>query len=136
MIYQPNLPSMTITFKEYENSGKEDFNSRSQLKNVLLFLGISSLATIDHVLCEAEKEENLESSQSKTSDLKENVGIDDDYGFILGYVTEPKGGKLTKKQAIERSKELLKRRMEEVGAPGLSIHVTVDGEDAWADGDE
>lgn len=42
--------------------------------------------------------------------------------------------KLSVQEAVEKSHQLLKRRMEEAGAPGLVVAVSVDGVTVWADG--
>ncbi|XP_047473617.1 serine beta-lactamase-like protein LACTB, mitochondrial [Penaeus chinensis] len=138
--------------------GREQHDSRFRHNNMVNLLaslvGTATVISIGTALCESQEEKKdilpnddkhhpqgkdvvateLPEKSEDTSEEQRPKGNDEEQN-IQATSDEVQGDRKSRiEEAVKQSRKLLKRRMIEAGAPGLTVAVSVNGETFWEDG--
>lgn len=121
---EENISDSTLPLKSKETSTKHDVTSEQILNIQDIYPAGDVVGTYRNI---HQNEKSSRRSITNVQNVSESSSTQATYNS-----SERK--KLSVQDAAERSQQLLKRLMEEVGAPGLVVAVSVDGATVWADG--
>lgn len=149
--------SVSDSGKEYRR-GKEQHGSRFRHSNMVNLLarlvGTATVVSIGTALCKSQEEKKdilpdddknhpqgrdvvATELPEKSEDPSKEQGLrgsDEEQNSPPASDEVQVGRKSRIEEAVKQSRKLLKRRMTEAGAPGLTVAVSVNGETMWEDG--
>lgn len=150
LLFRQNLEGKVCS-NQYHSKRQSDSSNYGRGIGILSVILGSAVLGIGSVLCEKKEEEKSEKNFLPSSSNDEKKGEDVVGHRALYDVHEVKYPKIIRKDneenkknkfeldekygdVVKKSRNLLRRRMEEAGAPGLVAAVSVDGKMIWAEG--